>query len=266
MTVADVLDGAFGILKTAPATILGFTAIFAVPVNLLAAWLQRDIFSEGILDIIDDPDTSLTAIEEGSGGPDVWGQMIILFGPALALVFIAAGLVRLVGAWQTGGDLTIGELLRGSLRQSWALLASWVIVHIGEGVGMLLLAFPGLIVMTLCLVTAPVIGAENLGPIAAIRRSARLTRRRFWPVMGLAILSGLVATLFSYALGSVPAVLSALFGTDGWGWLLTAASGIIGGLVTLPVVAGATVLIYLDLRVRTEGLDLELEAREVLAA
>ena len=33
-------------------------------------------------------------------------------------------------------------------------------------------------------------------------------------------------------------------------------------LVTIPVVAGITVLIYLDLRVRTEGLDLELDAIE----
>ena len=34
-----------------------------------------------------------------------------------------------------------------------------------------------------------------------MRRSARLTTRRFWPVLGLALLSALVATLFGYALG-----------------------------------------------------------------
>ncbi len=34
----------------------------------------------------------------------------------------------------------------------------------------------------------------------------------------------------------------------------------------MPVVAGITVLIYLDLRVRTEGLDLELDAIEAFPA
>lgn len=263
MTVSDVLDGAFGILKAAPATILGFTAVFAVPVNILGAYLQRDLFGgEGLIDVFNDPDTSLAAIEDSSDS-GLLAQMVLLFGPALALVFIAAGLVRLVGAWQVGGDLTLGQLVAGSLRQSWALLASWLLVHVIEGVGFLLFAFPGLIAMTLFLVTAPVIGAEGLGPVAAMRRSWRLVSRRMWPVMGLALLSGLVATLFTYALGAVPAVLSALVGTAGWGWLLTAAAGIIGGLVTMPVVAGATVLIYLDLRVRTEGLDIQLDAVDV---
>ena len=116
--------------------------------------------------------------------------------------------------------------------------------------------------MTWFLVTAPVIGAEGLGPIKAMRRSARLVRRRFWPVMGLTLLSGVVATLFGYALGLVPTMLSLLLGTDGAGWLLTAASGVLTSLITMPIVAATTVLIYLDLRVRTEGLDLELDAIE----
>jgi len=82
----------------------------------------------------------------------------------------------------------------------------------------------------------------------------------------LALLSGLVATLFGYALGIVPTVLSLLVGTDGFGWLLTAAAGVLTSLITMPVVAGTTVLIYLDLRVRTEGLDLELEAAKAFPA
>jgi hypothetical protein len=35
-------------------------------------------------------------------------------------------------------------------------------------------------------------------------------------------------------------------------------------MVAISFVAGATVLLYLDLRVRTEGLDLEMAARRVL--
>jgi hypothetical protein len=260
MTVSDVLDGAFAILKAAPATIIAFTAVFAAPVQILAAWLQRDLLGgASILDSFGQGDTSLTGVDQGGSGTG-WAQVVLLFGPALALVFVAAGLVRLVGAWHVGRDLSLRELVRGSLPMAWPLVASWFLVHLAEGFGMLLCGLPGLAAMTWFLVTAPVIGAERLGPIAAMRRSSRLVRRRFWPVMGLALLSGVVASLFGYALGLVPTTLSLLVGTSGFGWLLTAASGILTSLITMPIVAATTVLIYLDLRVRTVGLDLELDA------
>lgn len=263
MTVSDVLDGSFSILKAAPATIIAFTAVFAVPVQVLGAWLQRDLLGgDSLLDLFEESDTSLVGVDD-SGFGDVWAQMVLFFGPALALVFVAAGLVRLVGAWQVGSDLSLGELLRGSVPMAWPLLASWALVHLAEAGGMLLFGFPALAVMTWFLVTAPVIGAERLGPIDAMRRSYRLVSRRFWPVLGLALLSGLVSTFFGYALSFVPTLLSLLLGTDGLGWLLSAAAGVLSALITMPVVAGATVLIYLDLRVRTEGLDLELEAAQV---
>lgn len=260
MTVADVLDGAFAILKAAPATIIAFTAVFAVPVHLLAAWLQRDLLGGGsLLESIDQGDSSLAGVDQG-GSSEIWAQMVLFFGPALALVFVAAAVVRLVGAWHTGRDLSLAELLRGSLPLAWPLLASWFLVHIAEGFGMLLCGFPALAVMNWFLVTAPVIGAERLGPVQAMRRSARLVSRRFWPVMGLVLLAGIVAALFGYALSLVPTTVSLLVGTDGYWWLLTAASGVLSSVITMPIVAATTVLIYLDLRVRTEGLDLELDA------
>lgn len=260
MTVSDVLDGAFAILKASPATIIGFTAVFAVPVQILGAWLQRDLLGgDSLLDMFNRGDTSLTGVEQG-GFNSTWAQMVLLFGPSLALVFVAAGIVRLVGAWHVGRDLSLRQLLAGSLPMAPALLASWLLVHLAEGLGMLACGLPALAMMTWFLVTAPVVGAEGLGPVAAMRRSARLVARRFWPVMGLTLLSGIVAVLFGYALGLVPTVLSLLLGTDGLGWLLTAAAGVLTSLVTMPIVAATTVLIYLDLRVRTEGLDLEMDA------
>lgn len=267
MTVSDVLDGAFAILKAAPATIIAFTAVFAVPVHLLGAWLQRDLLAGGsFLDAFEQGDTSLTGVDQGGSMSGTWAQVVLFFGPALALVFVAAAIVRLVGAWHTGRDLSLSELLRGSVPMAWPLLASWTLVHIAELVGMLACGFPALAVMTWFLVTAPVIGAEHLGPVKAMRRSARLVGRRFWPVMGLVLLAGIVSALFGYALSLVPTVVSLLVGTSGYWWLLTAASGVLSSVITMPIVAATTVLIYLDLRVRTEGLDLELDAIDAFPA
>ena len=135
-------------------------------------------------------------------------------------------------------------------------------MHLLELVSVLGLGILPLAVMTWFLVTAPIIGAEGIGPVDAMRRSARLVNRRFWMVLGLALLSVLVELLFETALGVLPTLLTSLLGTDGIAWVLTGALTIFTQLVTIPVVAGITVLIYLDLRVRTEGLDLELDAIE----
>lgn len=260
MTIPDILDGGFAIMRRAPATVIGLTAVFVVPIQAAGAWFNRGVDGVTLDDVVGGSDTSF---EVGFAvDVDSTASAILVLGPMIALVFVAAALARLVSAWHVGRDLTLGELLRGSLPRAWALLASWVLVHVLEAVSIVGLGLLPFAVMTWFLVTAPVIGAERLGPIAAMQRSARLVSRRFWPVLGLALLSFLVESLFDSAIGLLPSFLSAFVGTEGIAWVLPAVAGILTLLVTMPVVAGITVLIYLDLRVRTEGLDLELDALE----
>jgi hypothetical protein len=261
MTVPDILDGGFAILRRAPATIIGLTAVFVVPVQALGAWLGRGADGLDLAAAFEQSDTSFQ-LDTGSSGA---GSGVVQVGSMLALVFVAAAIARLVSAWHVGHDIPFGPLVRSTLARTWPLVAAWVLVHLLEAVSIIGVVLP-LAVMTWFLVTAPVIGAEGLGPIAAMRRSARLVRRRFWTVLGIALLGLLVETIFESAIGLLPTLLSAVVGTGGIAWVLPAATGIVTQLITMPVVAGMTVLIYLDLRVRTEGLDLELEAVEAFPA
>jgi len=264
MTVSDILDGGFAILKRAPATIIGLTAVFVVPVQAVSAWLNRGVEGFDLDEVLQQSDTSfqLGDTSRASGA----AAAVLQLGSMLALVFVAAAIARLVSAWHVGHDLSLGDLLRGSGPRAWPLLASWVLVHALEAVAVIGFGILPLAVMAWFLVTAPVIGAEGLGPIAAMRRSARLTGRRFWMVLGLALLSFLVESLFESAIALLPSVGTLFLGTEGVSWILPAVLGIVTQLLTIPVVAGITVLIYLDLRVRTEGLDLELEAIEAFPA
>jgi hypothetical protein len=260
MTVPDILDGGFAVLKRAPATIVGLTAAFVVPVQALGAWLNRGAAGLDVDAVMAQSDTSFQIGDTGAANGAA--AFVLQVGPMIALAFVAAALARLVSAWHVGHDMTLGQLLRGSLTRAWPVLAAWTLVHVLELVSVIGFGLLPLAVMTWFLVTAPVIGAEGLGPIAAMRRSARLVSRRFWIVLGLALLSFIVESLFETALGLLPSMLSLFLGTDGIAWVLPAAIGILTQLITVPVVAGITVLIYLDLRVRTEGLDLELDAIE----
>ena len=263
MTMSDLLDGGFAIIKQAPATIIGLTAIFVIPLQLIAGFLARGVEGWSWDEALDEGNTTFDF------GPSVGttaSQMVLQVGSMLALVVVAAAIARLVSAWYVGNDLTTAQLLRGTVPIAWALLASCFLVHVLEAVSILGLGVLPLAVMTWFLVTAPVIGAERIGPIAAMRRSARLVSRRFWNVLGAALLAFLVETLFVYAISLVPWVASLFLGTEGVAWVIPAAAGLVSQLITMPFVASVTVLIYLDLRVRTEGLDLELRAGEAFPA
>ena len=267
MTVADILDGAFSIIKARPMRLLGIAAVFVVPVNLVAAYLQRNVLGGvGMADVwsgnFNDP-AVVADSQSSSSGSELWATVLVWVVPALALMFVAAAVAKLLNAWAAGHDLTTGQLLRGVGRSWWPLVAAYVLVHLAEGAGALTCYIGSLAAMAFFSVTAPVIGAEGLGPVAAMKRSASLAGSRFWPVLGINILIAIVDLLLTTALGGLPEFLALWFGFD-VAWPLVAVGNVISAVIATPFVAAATVLLYLDLRVRSEGLDLEVAARELV--
>ena len=202
LTAPDVLDGAVAIIKAEPRTVLAIAAVFVVPVQVLVAYLQRDALGGvGFAEITSDPSLAGTASSSDSAATDA--TLLALVDGSLALNFVAAALGRLVSAWYSGAALPAGQALRQAA-PSPAIVVVWIIVHIAELVGAVLFFLPLLAVMTWFVVTAPVLGVEDVGPFAALRRSVRLTSRRFWPVLGTTLLIGLVGWVLSQTLGILP--------------------------------------------------------------
>ena len=66
------------------------------------------------------------------------------------------------------------------------------------------------------------------------------------------------------AIIALPTSIGAIF-TSSWGWLLRFVGASIAGIVTTPFLSMIPVLLYFDMRVRKEGFDLEVMARELQA-
>ncbi len=110
---------------------------------------------------------------------------------------------------------------------------------------------------------------------ASIARSWRITRRAFWRTFGLVALvsimvwvaSQIVSLPFTILGGAVTGLLFPNAGSDLTSQLVTGLAGSSPALVVAVIVSGigqiatasALVLIYLDRRMRTEGLDLDLQ-------
>ena len=119
---------------------------------------------------------------------------------------------------------------------------------------------------------APDIGLHipvRVGIWGALRRSWQLVRGKFWRVFGILLFGGLVVNIVSYALQFGISALVFTLGSwadssDGSGATAVAiAIGAAAGLATvltliasLAFMSAVQALIYLDLRVRREGLDL----------
>ncbi len=261
MALGELLDGSIGVLKARPRAVLAITAVFVLPTQLAAAFLQRDLLaSSSFTEVFNDP--SLAGTSSSSSGSGVVFLVALL--PSMVLPFVAGALGRLVAAWRAGGDLSTGAALRAAGRKWWVLLIAWLLTHLAEGFALLAFVVPAVLLMALFQVAAPAIVVEDLGPLAGLRRSARLAGTRFWPVVLAVLAAGFVHYVLNLMLPLVTQLLAQAIGPGG-GWVVLAAGNILTNLVTTAFLAGFAVMLYLDLRVRSEGLDLQLEADEHFA-
>jgi len=258
MTLSDILDGAFKLLKANWRTLLLITAAFVVPLHLVSAFAQRNVYGgRGFFDAVSNP--ALRSNGNGSSDAQLVVAAIVGLVSLLVAPFVAGAISKVVAASYLGREETVGSALRATGRRTFALLVAWLFVHVIELIGGVLCFFPGLVVMTVFVAVAPAIVIEELGPVRGMRRSARLIWPRLFPVMGVALLSGLLASAVGNALGTVPSFAALTIGLK-YAWPLLAAGSILSALITTPFVAIVATLIYFDGRIRQEGFDLQVMA------
>jgi hypothetical protein len=116
----------------------------------------------------------------------------------------------------------------------------------------------------------PAVVLERQRPASALVRSWRLVRRSFWRVSAILLLAAVIVLFASLVLQVPFSIVETLAGGSGGIFGLAAArsvaaviigsvGSIVAGAVTRPIGAGVTVLLYLDMRMRKEGLDLALQ-------
>ena len=253
MTVSDILDGAFKLLKGNLRTIAIVAAVFVVPVQLLAAFVQRASGVPNLLRAFSDPSAFQSS---NSSDSTVVASLIVIALGALTTPFIAGAISRVVSASYVGATEAAPDALRATGRRTWALLASFALVHVLELVGFALCILPGLAVMTMFVMVAPAVVIEGLGPLRGMRRSWQLAKGRFWGTLGIVLLAALLSSVVSSALTVPFSLVGGLVGD--FGWIVVSIGGLLAGLVARPFVAVVATLQYYDARIRREGFDLQM--------
>jgi hypothetical protein len=265
LTVADVLDGSFEIIRARPRTVAIFAALFVLPGQMLHLLLDPEGYS-GLGALIADPGRYFDDVSaSGGGGPSGTETILLPMLGTLSVPFVAAGVSRLVEGWYGGHDRTARECLAFPKVRYVSLLGAWVLAHMAMVAGLVALGIPSLVFMSWWLVAAPAIVLEELRASAGLGRSRRLGKGSFWRVLWIGLLCAVVSGIVASTLPLLPLALVSLFDAGGER-VVAAASTMAVSLLTEVFAAGVAVMAYFDLRVRREGIDLQTAIAREFAA
>jgi hypothetical protein len=170
----------------------------------------------------------------------------VLFPVGLAVTVVAATLyqglvVGLVKDVQDGRrDSSVGELIDATWPVVLPLIGVGILAGIAIGIGFLLLIVPGLILLTIWAVIAPVVVVERSGVMNAFGRSRELVHGNGWQVFGVIFVVFLITGIASAILGAIGAGISDSVG-------MRILFGLIASTVTAPITALAAATIYFRL-------------------
>ncbi len=251
--LADILDGSFRVIRRNPGATLGLSAVLAVIRVAVTAGLQLGAYR------------FLSTVQL-----ELVGTLVV--GAALGTVL--TGLLTLVVTQDVlGVRISTREVLTRLRGRAWALLGLALVITVLESLALLPLLVLGVWLWGLWAVAVPVLMVERSTVRGALSRSRRLVSGLWWRVWGIRALGFLLASLLG-ALVTVPFILLASLVT-GSGFtatgvnsgvpvayvLIISVGSVLSSTLTSPIRAGIDALLYLDLRMRREGLDIVLHSQ-----
>ncbi|QOV37952.1 hypothetical protein IM697_05985 [Streptomyces ferrugineus] len=296
--VGEILDGAVSTMRTYWRTVLGISLTVAVVTEILVILVQGFVLNDRVsTGALNDPSATLDELTRAMGDAMLSSSVIFLISIIGAIVATAL-LTAVTSRAVLGKSVTTGEAWRDARPQVprlfglifLLLLMAFGVVFVGAlpgilvaatgsgdaGVALTILGIIGGFVVALWLwfrfsLASPALMLEKQGIVKALSRSAKLVRGSWWRVFGIQLLATIIANIvaaivvipftFLAAALSGDATTNILNGATDLGWTFLIVSGVgsvIGSMITFPITAGVTVLLYIDQRIRREALDLEL--------
>jgi hypothetical protein len=140
-------------------------------------------------------------VEAISGDDDGTAFVLAIIGLATAVVgttWLQGAFVYAVQDARDGSfDATLGQVFSRVSPSIAPLLVAALLAGLGIAVGLVLLIVPGLYLMTIWAVIAPVIVIEKQAPFGAFGRSRALVRGHGWTVFAIVIITGLLTGIAS---------------------------------------------------------------------
>ncbi|GHF66065.1 glycerophosphoryl diester phosphodiesterase membrane domain-containing protein [Streptomyces griseosporeus] len=296
--VGEILDGAVSTMRTHWRTVLGISLTVAVVIEVVTVLLRGLVLNDrASTDALDDPSATLSEITRAMGDVMLDSAVVSLI-QMIGMVIATALLTTVTSRAVLGRSVTAREAwqeARPQLPRLFGLIFLLLLIAVGlgalgalpgillavsgqveAGAGLIVLGGLGAGVVALWLLirfslASPALMLEKQGIGKSMSRSVKLVRGSWWRVFGIQLLAMIIANIVA-AIIVVPFTLLGAAssgdgisgfvnssGSPGWAFLIISGIGaVIGSMITFPITAGVTVLLYIDQRIRREALDLEL--------
>ncbi|HLZ94738.1 MAG TPA: glycerophosphoryl diester phosphodiesterase membrane domain-containing protein [Candidatus Dormibacteraeota bacterium] len=252
LEIGDVLDETFRLYRRNFLLLAGVSVGFSIPLAAVAGYGFAALYSAFIDQAASGNPTDLSTLAPaltaiGVGTLINFALLPLLYG-SVSLAICEAAL---------GRPVTLRKVLGGALRRYF---------HVAGYLALLLLMAIAFCLFPLWIWIAvgwaavlPVMFVENTGLVDAMRRSWRLVQGQWWRTFFILLLVYLLNYVVSLALEAflyLGQILLSIFLSQFVAFAIYEAGAIVVGGLTIPILQIALVLIYFDLRVRKEGLDL----------
>lgn len=290
--IGDIVDRVFSVYRQRP---LLFIALAAVPYLALFLVIGGIALSFGSLltplgPYIDTLSDSLTVttgtrpsvpITPAIGTAIVTLIVLAVIGGLISVLFLSVQIGSLVDAATArylGRETTVGASFRAGLKVAPKIIATGLLLFLSLSVGWLLLfvllalannaliatlGILGGLVATVFVfaswLVAPVVAAvEPVGPLHAVRRSWWLSKGHRWRILGLQLLLVVLQLVLSTLISFI--FVAAFISDSVVRLVLQNVVNVIATVLWAPIEWGTFTILYFDLRVRKEALDLQLAA------
>jgi hypothetical protein len=274
LNLGDILDGAITAIRRHPLLILGFGAVMAVIAAGITFFLQKYVLS--------DWENLTTTSELGPGATQAelrdavfgtFGDVFLVLLPTLListlLMTVTTGFMAAVmGRAALGREVTFGLVWREVRPRLLPLVGVAFVYAVITTIGLMLCVVPGVLPWVFWALATPALVLERGTFRQAFARSVKLVGGAFWRVLGILVLARIIESIFENVIQLPFTLGSGLFQqmldpgkvvVPSTGDLLLQSAGqIVSGTIAIPFVALVTVIVYLDQRMRREGMDIEL--------
>lgn len=242
-TLGDILGGAFEIYRQNASQLLLIVAVVVVPLSVLGFIVSHFAFAVTTRTVVIG-NQAIQVAEARSLGIVVLAGLVAAAISIITAAILQAAILRAAAQATIGDPIDIDASYRWGLSRFGSVLLVSILVGLCVAVGFVLLIIPGVILLVLLAMSVPAVVVENVRGTQAMRRSWNLTSGHFWHVLGVIVVAALIS-------GAVTGILSAFAGDSS---VLRLILNTIGQLLVAPFSALVTVLLYLDLRARSENL------------
>jgi hypothetical protein len=268
LSVGEILDGAVQTMRRHPALVFGVSAIVAIVAGALdlasSYWFLSGLPEPAQLG------PAATQQEQLQFLSETFGRLFATLGATLVIsllirTFLAGFITVVVGKAVLGRPVTLRESLAELRPRLLPLLGLTVLVTIIVAVATVFLIIPGIWLWAMLSLAAPALILEQGRVGQSMKRSWRLVSGTWWRVFGILLLTAIAATIISMVIeipfgvglgvtSSTTDIANQSFGSQ----LLSTLGGIVAETIVGPFTAAATALLYIDQRMRKEGMDIQL--------